>query len=345
MSAHISKMVGKAEKEVERFISEMEGNLLYPSADVHLLDELNRSARQKIADLGLDPADTTGEELYHALRSKFERDSVQINRAIGISAGMSLQQRISRALQLVHHVHGNDKVWALKTLAAKNLLRLIPPKKTMARLNYRSLDSLLRREEPGRVLLCAQYLESASWQKSLVQGVSRLSPTDYEQRPVQFVNLINAPSSGPSDHIAVSKISGSLAVWPDKSLQNASGLHIVMLLLGGLNELGVPAGPKSVANTHPALNWWANTNNLISLHDDRPVSLNIHDVAANHMRGSDYSESSAHHGGKSLWAELEARYSAISNEMIPKVEADIKDNIHKFSMPTAAQLAEDMVSV
>src|SRR3989304_1942100 len=98
MSAHLSKLVGKAEEEVAQFINRMEDRFGYPSVDVRLLAEINQIAKQKVAELGLDPHDTTGEELYHALCAKFDRDSRQIDRAIGISSGMNLDQRISRAL-------------------------------------------------------------------------------------------------------------------------------------------------------------------------------------------------------------------------------------------------------
>src|SRR3989344_3214549 len=130
MSAHLSKLVGKAEKVVTQFITEMEDKFGNPSADVRLLAEINRLARQKTAELGLDPRDTTGEELYHALGARFDRDAKQIDRAIGISPDMSLGQRIDRALQFVQHAHGRDEVWALKYVPAKQLLRASPPKKT-----------------------------------------------------------------------------------------------------------------------------------------------------------------------------------------------------------------------
>ena len=80
MSAHLSKLVGKAEKEVAQFIAEMEDEFGNPSADVRLLAEVNRLARQKMAELGLDPRDTTGEELYHTLGARFDRDAKPIHK-------------------------------------------------------------------------------------------------------------------------------------------------------------------------------------------------------------------------------------------------------------------------
>lgn len=345
MSAYLSKMVGKAEKEVSQFIADMEDKLLYPSADVRLLDEVNRAAKQKITELGLDSQDTTGEELYHALQAKFHNDSAQIDRAIGIDDSLDVGGRIQKAVQFVQHVHGQDETWALKNVAAKKLLRSLPPKKTAARLGYRSLESMLKREDASKVLLCAKYIESTSWQRSLSLYVSHLSAADYEQRPVHFLILNNIDDDGPNDYVSISDLGGSLALWPDKSLQKTSGLHLVLLLLRGLNQLGVRAAPKTITQSHPLLNWWADASHVISLHDSQPVSFNLHDVAANHLRNLDYSAASTQHGGNSLWSELEDRYAKLGAEILPDIEAQILSKAKKLTVPTADQLAADMVSI
>src|SRR3990167_8310035 len=216
MSMHLSKLVGKAEKELAQFIAEMEGKFGNPSADVRLLAEVNRLARQKTAELGLDPRDTTGEELYHTLGARFDRDAKQIDRAIGISPDMSLGQRIDRALQFVRQVHGRDEVWVLKNVPAKELLHATAPKKTMAQLHYRSLESLLKRQDPAKILLCAQYLESAAWQKSFAWRINRLSAAGYEQKPVNFLALEKMEGGGPPEGVAVSKPGGAVAIWPNE---------------------------------------------------------------------------------------------------------------------------------
>ena len=346
MPAHLARLVGKAEKEVAQFIAEMEGKLLYPSADVRLLDEINRTARQKISDLDLDPLDTTAEELYHALGARFDSDSKMIDRALGLSSEMRLGQRIGRAMQFVQAVHGKDRVWVLKSIVAKQLLRTLPPRKTMARLNYRSLESLLKREDPAKILLCAQYLESAVWQKSLSLRVSRLSASSYEQKPVTFLTLENIGNGGPSDGVATSKLGGALAIWPNNRLKNASGLHLILGLLRGLNKLEVRAGPKTIAHGHPLLNWWSSAGHLLSLYGDRPVSFNLQDVATNHLHGHAYPDAVFRHGAKSLWAELQASYEKLGGEILTKIEGPVEDNkARKLTVPTPAQLAEDLVSV
>lgn len=345
MSTHLSKLVGKTESEVAQFITEMEDKFCNPSVDVRLLTEINQLARQKMAELGLDPRDTNGEELYHALCAKFDHDAKQIDRAIGVSPDMSLGQRIDRALQFVRHVHGKDEVWVLKNVPAKELLRVLPPKKTMARLHYRSLESLLKRENPAKVLLCAQYLESAAWQKSLVQRANQFSAAGYEQKPVNFVALENIGSGGPPEAVATSKLGGGLAIWPNNRLKNASGLHLILLLLQGLNDLGVKAGPKTIARGHPLLNWWADAGQVLSLHGDNPISFNLHDVAINHLYSHNYPAAVFYRGAKSLWAELLARYANLSDEILPKVEARVENNTRRLTVPSAAQLAEDMVRV
>lgn len=345
MSKILSRLIDRSEDEVKTIISRLEATHGYPSVDVRLLAEIAQSARQKMAQLGLDPKDTTGEELYYALQAKFDQDSWQIDRAIGITTDMSLKQRINRAVDFVKRALDGSEIFTLKNVSAKNLLRAVPPKKTMARLHFRSLESMLKRQDLAKVLLLAQYIESVVWQKALVKYASRLSAVDYQRRPANFVVLEKSPNIGPSNLAAVSRLSGSVALWPDQKLQKASGLHLALLLLQGLDELGISAPPKAIAHAHPVLNWWADTSHVISLHDGQPVSFNLYDVAANYLYAKNYTESLTGHGGKSLWKELENRYSRLAGEILYGTQAQTTQKNRRPAVPTAAQLAEELASV
>lgn len=345
MSKILSRLIDKSEDEVKTIISRLEATHGYPSVDVRLLAEIAQSARRKMAQLGLDPHDTTGEELYCVLLAKFDRDNRQIDRAIGITMDMDLKQRTSRAVDFVKQALGDNETFALKNVSAKNLLHTLWPKKTMEHLHYRSLKSMFKREDLAKVLLLAQYIESAVWQKALAKYASRLSAVDYQRRLVNFVVLEKSPNIGPPNLAAVSKLSGSVALWSDQRLEKASGLHLILLLLQGLDELGVSVSPKAIAHAHPALNWWADASHVISLRDGQPVSFNLHDAAANHLHGKDYADSLAGHGGKSLWKELENRYSRIEGEILAKTRAQITHLNRKPTMPTAVQLAEELASI
>lgn len=349
MSKKLACLVGKAEPEVTQFITEMEARFGYPSTDIRLLDEIAQSARQKMADLRLDPKDTTGSELYHALRAKFDQDSSLIDLALGVKSNMSFEQRVDKANQLVRHITNEIEFWALKLPVAKNLLRICPPKKTMARLHFRSVESMLRRAEHNELLLAAPYLESAAWQKKFAKNFSKTTTLDCELRPIELVLLKsglyqNLP--GPPGHLAISKVGAALGLWPAKTLIHASGLQLALLLLHGVDRLGAKIGLQKLAVIHPALNWWASTSHLIILHDDHPVSFNLKDVSLNHLKNFDYAASLADHGGKSLWTELTRRYyNNRASELSHKLEQKIKQKSTIRTMPAAASLAEELARV
>lgn len=345
MSKTLAKMTGRAKPEVTQFIVRMEAKFGYPSADVRLQAEITQAAKQKIAQLGLDPNDTTGQELYYALRAKFDQDSLRIDRAIGITASMDFKQRANRAVDFVRQTFGDSEIFTLRNIAVKNLLRALPPQKIMNYWHYRSLESMLKRADLAKVLLCASYIESAAWQKKLAQYTSRLNAADYQQRPVNFIVLETSYGRRPSGLVGVSQLSGLVALWPDHKLKKASSLHLILLLLQGLDKLGVSAPPKAIVHTHPALNWWADAGHLVSLHDGQSISFNLHDVAANHLYNKNYAEDLTHYAEVALWEELGNRYSRLAEAILSDVQAQTIQKTTKMNMPTAAQLVEELASV
>lgn len=344
MTLQLAKMLAKAQDEVAQFVAEMEERFGYPSEDVRLLAETKQATQQKIVSLGLDPQDTSAEELYHSLRAKFAQDSALIDKAIGISDKMDFGQRLAISEELVKGTF-KDQVWRAKTIVIKSLLRAHPPKKTINRLNYRSLDSLLKREDPRQVMLGAQYVESLAWRKTLSR--TNLAASDYEQSPVGLAMLTPqlCQESGPANLVMVSKLAGTISVWPDPNLKKTSGLHLVLLLLKGLDGLGVRANLSALAQTSPAFSWWADANYLVSVHDGGRVSFNLHDVAFNHLHGHDHSAATTAHGEKSLWDELAKRYNQFTQEDLPPIESEIVERAKKIAVPSPAQLAQDMVNI
>src|SRR5947208_2061243 len=103
MSKTLARLLGKSEKEVVAAISKLEALCGYPSEDVRLLAENKQKLRAKTMQLGLDPDDTTDEELYYALLGRFSRDSQTIDKALGVNDSTKLDERIDKAIQLVNH--------------------------------------------------------------------------------------------------------------------------------------------------------------------------------------------------------------------------------------------------
>ncbi|MGH7156661.1 MAG: hypothetical protein ACREGG_00890, partial [Candidatus Saccharimonadales bacterium] len=188
MSKRIAELMDQPEYLVKKIITKLEDKNGYPSHDARLLADNIQKVRIKLADLGLDPDDTTGEELYHALLTRFEKDAKQFDSYFDAEE-LDFDQRSSKAVEILTQKIELPKQWALKKAVAKNVLRAQPPKHVMKHLRYRSIESMLKREDLGEIYLAAQHLESSSWSKSHARQVSKLSQTDFELRSVKLQPL------------------------------------------------------------------------------------------------------------------------------------------------------------
>jgi flagellar motor switch protein FliG len=70
---------------------------------------------------------------------------------------------------------------------------------------------------------------------------------------------------------------------------------------------------KALSHIDPSLEFWHHTNILGYLQDQRPVSLNIIDVALNYCNQLPYSNRVVHYFRSSLWHELMIRYMKHEN--------------------------------
>ena len=114
--------------------------------DVRLTAEIIGQVHQKTKELGLDPNDTTGKELYSALLAKFKKHDSHLAKTIGATDPEDAQQLMPLIKQAAEAVKTPRKVWVLKKSVAKDFLKKTPPPNIMKRLGYKSIDSMLKNE-------------------------------------------------------------------------------------------------------------------------------------------------------------------------------------------------------
>lgn len=158
-----------------------------PSADIRLTSEITQVLRQKIAELGLDPNDTTGPELYAALQLKLEKDEAVIRQTLGISADAESTVVLNRVRQYLDKHDMPKSCFALKTSVAKRMLKKKPPKTAMKRLGYRSVDSMLKHESPAFLYAAALVSETPSWHRTFREQYAKLAPSDFESRKISLL--------------------------------------------------------------------------------------------------------------------------------------------------------------
>ena len=190
MTRVLSELLGAREPAFQQAIRRLEAVSGHTNADIRLTTEVERATRAKLKALGLDPMDTTGEELYGALQERIRADDAHLLVTLQARHGKagSVQQQIASALNELPVYKG---CFALKTTIGRKLLKKQPPKQTMKALGYRSFDSMMRREQLLAVYAAAWLLESATWRKAMIEAYKKLSASDFELRPLAVL----APSS------------------------------------------------------------------------------------------------------------------------------------------------------
>lgn len=157
--------------------------------DVKLYAEIIRKSHQKMRELGLDPRDTTPEELYHALLGLIKKHDEFLAKRLGADDPADVQDILPRIVTFINKLDTPKSVWALKPVSAKRMLKLTPPRKVMKQLGYRSIDSMLRREPVTELYVALRFVESQEWLQNFTRKYKHLSASDFEMRQVQFIQL------------------------------------------------------------------------------------------------------------------------------------------------------------
>ncbi len=184
MTRILSQLLGATEPAFRLGLKQLEQASGGVSADIQLTAEILHGMQDRVRRLGLDPLDTTGRELYAAIMQRVREDSEAFQELLGIAPHEPAA--MARIERFVARLDVPNEVFALKSSTAKKILRKYPPKKAMKQLGYRSLDSMLKHEQASMLFGAAHIIEAATWHKSIQAAYKKLSPSDFECRPVQI---------------------------------------------------------------------------------------------------------------------------------------------------------------
>lgn len=185
----IAELVGTDKRIVSEMFSRLEKRSGEPGIDIRLTGEIYGKLHMKTRALGLDPTDTMPHELYQAMLNLARlHDSFLIKR-LGIEDLDSPTELIESVGRLVGRLHLPKHTWALKHVAARRLLKATPPKQLMKLLNYRSLESMLKREPSDILLVIARHTEPVAWQQKFVHSYKKLQANDFESRDIKIATL------------------------------------------------------------------------------------------------------------------------------------------------------------
>lgn len=192
MSNIIAALLGADQPFFSMSIDRLEKASGQPAEDIRLSLEILQKYRRKLRELGLDPNDTTPKELYFSLLSLAKlHDKFLARRLTGLD-NPPIAKLLKALPAFIESLDIADNCWVIKPVVAKRLLKSWPPPTLMKHLHFRSVDSMTKRLPIEVIFSITRISEDESWQSKLLTKYAKLTPKDFEQRPVKIVGLDGA---------------------------------------------------------------------------------------------------------------------------------------------------------
>lgn len=164
-------------KKLER----MSGN---PGYDVRMSAEIIGKTHMVVRSLGLDPNDSTADEVYAATNHLLKLHNQFFIEHIGVDDD-DPNKIVEAVTRYIHKLHYPRTTCLAKASVIKKMLKTVPPKRSMKQLGYRSIDSMLKREPIAHVLGVAKHMEGKTWHKQYYKQYEKLRPIDFEERAIE----------------------------------------------------------------------------------------------------------------------------------------------------------------
>lgn len=246
MTRILSELLGAREPAFHQGLQQLERASGGVSEDIRLTTEILHAMQDRLRQLGLDPLDTTGRELYAALMQRVKEDNAIFQDLLGVASVDDGKQLTTIVERFIQTLDMPKEVFALRSVAAKRLLRKYPPRRAMKRLGYRSVDSMLKHEPCSLIFTAAHLVETAPWHKQITAAYRRLTPSDFECRDLQIMAPVNRRwESLAQEYVLQAKQNiiglrelGTVVLLPLPTLRiEAAPLAVTLLVLQAVNEI------------------------------------------------------------------------------------------------------------
>ncbi len=245
MSRVLGQLLGANQVSFRQQVQQLERAAGLPSADIRLAAHTMQATRQKVRELGLDPADTTGPELYAALQTRLAQDEVRVRAALNLRADIHPVDILENVARHLNKLDAHSDLFVVKPTVMKQLLKKLKPKTTMKRLGYRSMDSMLKHEPVAQLLAACHISEPAEWQEMRRAAYKKLQTKDFEsKRPVfivpttkQWPKLAEAHISQHKHNILVVPEQGAVILLPMSHDLPGMAITSLVLSLHLLNDM------------------------------------------------------------------------------------------------------------
>jgi hypothetical protein len=245
MTRVLSELLGTPGPAFHLSLRQVELSAGMPNADIRLTVEVQQQMRSKLKELGLDPDDTTPEELYAALGTRLKADDARLVAAI-TGSGKQTDDPLEYLARKLQDQIRPKHCFALKSAVAKKLLKTNLPKKTMKLLGYRSADSMFKHESAASLTAAAWLIEPDAWNKKQLASYGKLKSGDFEIRAIavehpsskRWQTLAEAVVTSKRHNIVGLKEQGTVVLLPlPKDRPDLVVLTTAVLILKDINDI------------------------------------------------------------------------------------------------------------
>ena len=187
LTKYLARILKTGEAVFLRRITKLEQATLQTGVDIRITNEIRAGVHTKLAELGLDPLDTTANELFHALKLKVLADENKIKTILGVKDMAKSVEILTAVAKFLQPYADKQEVWSIKKSSLRRMLQTAKMTKTMKVLHYRSESSLLKRESVLELYATAMLVEGETFRQKILQSMKKMRPSDFEQRPVELI--------------------------------------------------------------------------------------------------------------------------------------------------------------
>ncbi len=189
MAKFLSDLLDAEEPIFTQAVRQLEEVSGKTGADAKLIGDITAMAHDNLRTLGLNPAASTGEEVYYGLISRVEQDIKRLVRIIGAEESRSEDVRylVPFMVEAANKANFNRKVFVLRPDRAKDLLRQMPPKQLMEKLGYTDIEEMFANEDFDEIYTALRFSEGPEWLTEYNELFKQVTPEDYEERDLRIV--------------------------------------------------------------------------------------------------------------------------------------------------------------
>ncbi len=247
MSRFMSALLAKEKTAIKTALANLEEASGETSIDSKMLSEIVIKSKSKLKQLGLDADDTAPEEAYVALIDLAKLHDGFLAKALGGKDPSDITDMLPRITKYTNGLASKKTVWGIKHAVAKKQIKSLPPKVLMKKLGYRSVDSMLKRENIDDLFAGVRVIEDQEYMTKFFNSFSKLKPGDFESRKMSVRQLNKKWDKFTQDYVLQTRNNlielkelGTVVVM-NMPIQKLNGTTITLLpiILHNLNNIQV----------------------------------------------------------------------------------------------------------